>query len=172
MGRVIRKLSIDGERWLLLWLYTFVVLVIFIEVIRRYVFDFSSLWGEEAARYSFIYLVWIGAAVAIRDRTHIRIDVLTHYLPERGVALVYLFGDLVTAALAVFALYWSIQPVLTSVEYGSVTDGLRVVKAWFLISVPFGFSLVLLRVGQSMWRDCRNLLAGRPVFTGERLFED
>jgi TRAP-type C4-dicarboxylate transport system permease small subunit len=33
----------------------------FIEVVRREVFSYSSIWGEEIVRYSFIYLAWIGA---------------------------------------------------------------------------------------------------------------
>src|SRR3546814_17312469 len=130
---------------------------------------YSSVWGEEAARYAFIYLVWIGAAVAVRDRAHICIDVITHLLPPRGSALVYLLGDLLTVALACFAIYWSLDPVLVSWEYGNVTDGLRVIRVWFLVAVPFGFTIMLLRLGQSIWRviaapiDRKDLGLGKSV---------
>jgi TRAP-type C4-dicarboxylate transport system permease small subunit len=143
----LRKLDRNGERWLLLVLYCFIVYVIFIEVVRRFVLLYSSVWGEETARYAFIYLVWIGAAAAVRERAHIRIDVLVHYLPPRGGALLYLLGDVLTAVLACLAIYWSLDPVLVSIKFGNVTDGLRIVRAWFLIAVPFGFSLVMLRLG-------------------------
>jgi TRAP-type C4-dicarboxylate transport system permease small subunit len=165
------RLERDGERWLLLSLYAFIVMVIFIEVVRRFGLAYSSIWGEEAARYAFVYLVWIGAAAAVRERAHIRIDVITHYLPPRGVALVYLFGDLATLVLAGFAIWWSIEPVITSWTFGSVTDGLRILKVWFLIAVPFGFTLVALRLIQSIVRDLGDLRSGRPVFTGSRLFD-
>jgi C4-dicarboxylate transporter DctQ subunit len=39
----------------------------FIEVLRREVFSYSSIWGEEIVRYSFIYLAWIGAAAAVAN---------------------------------------------------------------------------------------------------------
>src|SRR3546814_14067699 len=90
MREVLSWLDENAERWMLLFLYSFIVLVIAIEVLRRFVLMYSSVWGEEAARYAFIYLVWIGAAVAVRDSAHIRIDVLTHLLTPRGSALVYL----------------------------------------------------------------------------------
>src|SRR3546814_9019057 len=96
MREVLSWLDENAERWMLLFLYSFIVLVIAIEVLRRFVLMYSSVWGEEAARYAFIYLVWIGSAVAVRDRAHIRIDVITHLLPPRGSALVYLLGDLLT----------------------------------------------------------------------------
>lgn len=171
MKNFLSRLDSDGERWLLLVLYSFIVGVIFIEVMRRFVLLYSSVWGEETARYTFIYLVWIGAASAVRERAHIRIDIITHYLPPRGVALVYLFGDLATLVLACLALYWSIEPVVTSLTYDSVTHGLRISQAWFLAAVPFGFSVVLLRLLQSIRRDIGDIRAGRPPFTGNKLFE-
>ena len=39
-----------------------IVVTIAMEVIRRFVLSYSSIWGEEIARYAFIYLAWIGAA--------------------------------------------------------------------------------------------------------------
>ncbi len=132
---------------------------------------YSSVWGEETARYAFIYLVWIGAAAAVRERAHIRIDVIMHYLPPRGVALVYLFGDVLTGVLACFAIYWSLDPVLVSVKFGNVTDGLRIVRAWFLVAVPLGFTVLMFRLVQSMLRDLSDLRAGRAVFTGRKLFD-
>lgn len=171
MKRFLERLNRDGERWLLLVLYSFIVYVIFIEVVRRFVLLYSSVWGEETARYAFIYLVWIGASAAVRDRAHIRIDVLLHYLPPRGGAIVYLIGDLLTGVLACLAIYWSLDPVLVSIKYINVTDGLRIVRAWFLVAVPLGFTLVMIRLVQSILRDLGDLRAGRPVFTGRRLFE-
>jgi TRAP-type C4-dicarboxylate transport system permease small subunit len=156
---------------MLLFLYSFIVLVIAIEVIRRFVLMYSSVWGEETARYAFIYLVWIGAAVAVRDRAHIRIDVITHMLPPRGAALVYLLADLLTVALACVAIYWSLDPVLVSWKYGNVTDGLRIIRVWFLLAVPFGFAIMLLRLAQSIRRDIADLREGRAHFAGRKLFD-
>jgi TRAP-type C4-dicarboxylate transport system permease small subunit len=171
MRKILRNIDRNGERWLLLVFYTFIVMAIFIEVLRRFVFLYSSVWGEETARYAFIYLVWIGASAAVRERAHIRIDVITHYLPPRGVAAIYLFGDLVTVALACLAIYWSMDPVLVSYKFGNVTDGLRIIRVWFLIAVPIGFSMMMVRLIQSIHRDIGDLRAGRPVFRGSKLFD-
>ncbi len=66
----------NAERWALLVFYTMLVVTMALEVIRREVFAYSSVWGEEMVRYSFIYLAWIGAAAAVRERAHIRIGVI------------------------------------------------------------------------------------------------
>ena len=159
------------ERWALLVFYTMLVATMAIEVIRRELFAYSSIWGEEIVRYSFIYLAWVGAASAVRERGHIRIDVLFHYVSTRFKALLYLFGDLVMLVIAGFALYWSFETVAVSWKFGSVSHGLRVSMVWFLMAVPIGFSLMAYRLIQSIWRDVNHLLAGEPVYEGERLFD-
>lgn len=168
---MLRAIDRNAERWALLLFYTVLVVTMAVEVIRREVFAYSSIWGEEIVRYAFIYLVWIGAASAAKERAHIRIDVLYHYLGPRSKAALYILGDLVMMAVAVLALYWSFETVRVSWEFGSVTDGLRVSKVWALMAVPLGFSLLIFRLLQSMRRDIRDLIAGRAVFEGSQLFD-
>lgn len=172
MTKSIFKLLDDNlERWALLVFYTLLVVTMSVEVIRREVFAYSSIWGEEIVRYAFIYLVWIGAASAIKERAHIRIDVLFHYATPRIKALLYLFGDVVMLVVSVIALYWSFETVAVSWKFGSVTHGLRISMVWFLAAVPIGFALMIFRLIQSIIRDLRDLRAGREVYEGQRLFD-
>ena len=80
--KFLRLLDENFERWLMFALYSHIVAIVFVEVIRRFVFSYSSIWAEETARYAFIYLVWLGASAAIRDRSHIRIDIIFQFLSE------------------------------------------------------------------------------------------
>ncbi|MEH0021443.1 MAG: TRAP transporter small permease [Desulfobacter sp.] len=166
-------LNIDrhGERYLTLPLYTMVVITIFMEVFRRFVLSYSSIWSEEIARYAFIYITWIGAAAAIKERAHIRIDVVLPLLPNTWKTIVFIFGDIITLILSCIALYWSLEPVLNAVHFGSVTHGLRISQAWFLSAVPLGFLMIVWRLLQSMKRDISDLKSGRPVFEGNKLFD-
>ena len=171
MSNVIQALDRNGERWLLLVFYVMLVLTMFVEAVRREVFAYSSIWGEEIVRYSFIYLAWIGAAAAVKERGHIRIDVLMQYVGPRVKPVLYIFGDLVMAFVAIVAFYWSLETVLVSAKFGSVTHGLRISQVWFLSAVPFGFALVLFRLAQSLLRDLRDFRDGRPVYEGDKLFD-
>ncbi len=168
---LLRRIDRNAERWLLLTFYVMLVITMAIEVLRREIFSYSSIWGEEIVRYSFIYLAWIGAAAAVRERAHIRIDVVMHYLSPRPKALLYIFGDLVMLFVAVIALYWSFEAVHVSAKFGSVTDGLRISKVWFLMAVPMGFALMIWRLMQSLYRDFNALRTGQPVYEGDTLFD-
>lgn len=168
---MLREIDKNLEKWALLVFYTMLVLTMAVEVIRREVFSYSSIWGEEVVRYAFIYLAWIGAASAVKERAHIRIDVLFYYVGQRGKALLYIFGDLVMFFVALVALYYALETVHVSWKFGSVTDGLRISKVWALAAVPIGFGLIAFRLVQSFLRDFRDLKNGRPVFEGNTLFE-
>lgn len=168
---ILQRLNKDAETWALLVFYVMLVMTMAIEVLRREVFAYSSIWGEEIVRYSFIYLAWIGAATAVKERVHIRIDVVMHYLRPRPKALLYIFGDLVMFGVAVVALIYSWEAVHVSWKFGSVSHGLRISMVWFLLAVPVGFALMIFRLTQSLLRDMRSLRDGTPVYEGDKLFD-
>lgn len=171
MSRLYEAIDRNAERWLLLVFYVMLVVTMAIEVLRREILSYSSIWGEEIVRYSFIYLAWIGAAAAVRERGHIRIDVIMNYVGPRVKALLYIFGDIVMFGVSVIALYWSWEAVHVSWTFGSVTHGLRIGYYFFLFAVPFGFALVIFRLVQSFLRDISDLRNGRPVYEGDKLFD-
>ncbi len=171
MRRLLREIDRNGERYLLLIFYMVIVLSVTVEVLRRFVLSYSSPWGEEGARYAFIYLVWIGAAAGVRHRNHLRIDILLHLLPPRAQGALHLVGDVATLVLAVIAIYWSIGPIATSLTYGSVTAGLRISEVWFLAAVPLGFAMMIFRLLQNMAGDWSDLRHGRTVRESQQLFE-
>jgi len=169
--KILHALDQNGERYLVLPLYALIVITIFMEVFRRFILSYSSIWAEEVARYAFIYVSWIGASAAIRERAHIRIDVILPFLNERARGIIMIFGDIITIVLAMGAFWWSLESVLTSIKFGSVTHGLRISLAWFLFAVPLGFSMMIIRLIQAIVRDISDLKAGRPVFRGKKLFD-
>jgi TRAP-type C4-dicarboxylate transport system permease small subunit len=171
LRKILSQLDANIERWLMLVAYVLIVFVIVNEVVRRFVFSFSSLWGEEIARYAFVFLGWIGASYAVKQRAHIRFDTILNLLPPRFHGYVYLFGDFVTLVFACFALYWTVHTIGTLFQFDAKTPALRVSKAWFELVVPFSFVLMFIRLLQSIVRDWRDLRAGREAFSGKLLFD-
>lgn len=172
MTPLLRTLDRNAERWAMLVFYAFCCIVIVQEVVRRFVLNYSSAWGEEAARYAFIYLGWIGAAYAVRERAHIRFDFVLRALGPRARAAMYIFTELATIAFACIALYWSLHTIRTLLQFEGTTPVLRVNKAWFEAAVPIGFALVILRSLQGIVRDWRDLRVGRAPFAGKAMFEE
>ncbi|RPH63515.1 MAG: TRAP transporter small permease [Burkholderiales bacterium] len=171
MRAFLRAIDRDGERYLMLVFYCTIVFVIVTEVIRRFVLSYSSLWGEEVARYAFIYLGWVGASYAVKVRAHIRFDVILQLLPARLHGYVYIFGDIATMVFACFAMYWSLHTIGTLLEFDAKSYALRINKAWFEAAIPLGFAMMMVRLVQSFIRDVRDLRAGRKARRGALLFD-
>jgi TRAP-type transport system small permease protein len=60
------------------------VFMVFGNVILRYAFNSGILVSEEMSRYCFIWLTYIGAMIAMRERGHLGVDTLVRRLPVLG----------------------------------------------------------------------------------------
>jgi TRAP-type C4-dicarboxylate transport system permease small subunit len=152
--------------------YVFCCAVIIQDVARRFLLNYSAAWSQETAQYAFIYLGWIGAAYAVKERAHIRFDILLSRLPEKRHALVYLAGEICTILFAIVALRYSLHTIEQLWRFEGATPVLRVSKIWAEAAVPIGFTLVIFRSLQAMARDLADLRAGRAAFRGKALFEE
>jgi TRAP-type C4-dicarboxylate transport system permease small subunit len=56
-------------------------ILVFLTVIYRYFLLSPISWGEEMARFMFIALAMLGAALAVKDRSHFTITILTSRFP-------------------------------------------------------------------------------------------
>lgn len=167
-----RVLDDNAERYAMLLAYVFVCVVIVQEVIRRFALNYSSAWSQETAQYLFIYLGYIGAAYAVKERAHIRFDILLLRVSPRVKGYLNVFAELATLLFAVIAIYWSMHTVQQLLHFGGTTPVLRVNKTWFEAAVPIGFLLVVVRCLQAIWRDVNDIRAGREVFAGKAMFDE
>jgi TRAP-type C4-dicarboxylate transport system permease small subunit len=60
------------------------VIMVFGNVVLRYVFNSGITVSEEMSRYFFIWLTYIGAMVAMREGGHLGVDTLVKHLPVLG----------------------------------------------------------------------------------------
>ena len=170
--KLLKYLDEHAERTFMLVCYCFIVFVIVSEVFRRFVLSYSSAWGEEGARYAFIYLGWVGAAYAVKERAHIRFDILLNRIPARLRPLLFAFTEVCTIVFALIALRWSMHAIGTLMEFGATTPVLRVQKAWFEAAVPIGCALIVLRSLQRLVSDVADWRAGRDAFAGKAMFDE
>ncbi|RZJ21117.1 MAG: TRAP transporter small permease [Haliea sp.] len=83
MKRAVDALMRAIEYVILAALVTMVVLV-FSNVLMRYVFNSGIAIAEEVSRYCFVWLVFLGAVVAMREHAHLGMDSFVRRLPPAG----------------------------------------------------------------------------------------
>ena len=94
----------------LIGLFSLILGIILVAVIFRYVLNQSLSWSDEVVRYLFVWFTLLGAALALRDRNHIRVEYFVERLPagvRRGVEWAsLLLLTLFNLALVVLGLAW------------------------------------------------------------------
>lgn len=155
-NRVVSFINIDLPTWFIRIAYSYLSLIILLEVIRRYVFSASSPWGEMSARYAFVYLSYIGAAEAIRLRRHIRIDLIINKFSKRLQNLFNLYIDLLTTGLAVIVIYHSWQVIQIQWSVGIVMESANLNLAFAYAALPIGWGLLIIRIIQIWYERLRS----------------
>jgi len=62
-------------------MFGLLVLVVFGQVIARFVFNDPFRWSEELARYLQVWMIILTSSICIREGTHLAVDYATHILP-------------------------------------------------------------------------------------------
>ncbi len=74
------------------WLTLFMVVVTFVVVVMRYVFDAGLIWVQESVTWMHAAVFMLGAAYTLRDEEHVRVDVFYREMSARRRAWVDLVG--------------------------------------------------------------------------------
>jgi len=74
------------------WLTLVMVVVTFIVVVMRYVFDAGLIWVQESVVWMHAVVFMLGAAYTLRDEEHVRVDIFYRAMNERRRAWVDLIG--------------------------------------------------------------------------------
>lgn len=83
------------------------VIPVTLQIVARYTeFIPRYIWTEEAARFLFIWIIMIGATIAVRERTHFDVDILPKPTTPRWTAISELVVDCAILVIAVvFVVY-------------------------------------------------------------------
>jgi TRAP-type mannitol/chloroaromatic compound transport system permease small subunit len=77
------------------WLTLLMVIVTFVIVVMRYVFDAGFIWLQESVTWMHAAVFMIGAAYTLRHEQHVRVDIFYRDMSAKRRALVDLFGVVV-----------------------------------------------------------------------------
>lgn len=115
LARWWRLLELIGrlERSIGVLLLSTIVASITVQVITRYLFGQPLVWVEELAGYCFLWGVFLGAAVGMKELRHIRIDTFVSRLAARPQALwrALTWGIATACCLIIAVQAWDIMDV-------------------------------------------------------------
>ena len=131
--------------------------VTIMNVFARYLFNAPIEWAEEFGRYTFIWLVFMGAVVATKQKKHIIIDVVLTMVPTAARRVMTVLADIATMIVMLLLLYYGWKLMAFTIQ---PTATLRIPQYWIYLSVPFSAALIIIHSVTDLWRNIAALRGG------------
>lgn len=156
MNKLYNKIQ-DGINWITGICLMALCLIVFVQVIMRKCFGHSFSWSEELTRYIFVWIIFLGVNLGIRDNMQFKIDILEAYLKERGKRILFIIQNSISIIACLAGIYGSIFLIRAGFSQKSPT--LQILMGFIYLVFPIGFALDIVE----LIRKCRAALAVREI---------
>ena len=150
MKKALQWLDSNLELYLCVGLMSVMTLLVFLQVIMRYIFHNSLSWSEELARYIFIWLIFLGISYGCRLRKHIKIDAALLVFPKRLRKYIVVLGDVLFLIFAVYLTWAGIRYTAAQASFGKMSAALRIPFQYVYSATWVGFGLTAVRETQTI----------------------
>jgi TRAP-type C4-dicarboxylate transport system permease small subunit len=150
MNSFLRRLSkfdnllAKGEAGVLIGLVVVMTVVVFLQVVYRYVLTQPLHWSEELARYLFVWLSILGATLGLQKQGHFSLDLFFRMLPKQGQWLMRLLIHLLMGMVVLVLIVYGITLVQKTVLQESPAMGISM--SWAYASLPVGAALMAIHL--------------------------
>ncbi len=156
------KLGRFFENTALIVLLGGMILIAFAQIVMRELLDTGVIWADELVKIMVLWLAMIGSIAAARDDRHIRIDVLSHLLPDKAMAVTRMVVDLFAAAVCVVIAWHAWRYLQLEIEFEDTV--LVDTPAWVAhIVVPVAFALTGYRFVVAVLTNAFELITGEEL---------
>jgi TRAP-type C4-dicarboxylate transport system permease small subunit len=113
-------------------------------VITRYCFNFTPSYGEELARYLFVWVVFLSLPIVAKKGAHMAIEMITIRLRGKALKAVRLTSGLLTLIFLILMVYhgtWLV--IMASIQ---TSAALQIPMSWVYVAIPVGCLIMLINV--------------------------
>jgi TRAP-type C4-dicarboxylate transport system permease small subunit len=143
LNRIDRSIA-KAEKLVVVVLLSLMILVAFVQIALRNFWATGLTWGDPFVRYMVLWVGFIGAALATHQGKHIKIDVLSHWLPPRANDVLQSLLNLVSAGICGLLALSAARFVRFEAQLGGTT--FLTLPTWIpQIIIPVAFGIMALR---------------------------
>ena len=154
--RAVPVLDLYFEKSILVTTYLVIAAVIFVEVIRRFVFQAQVPWSTTLPPFLFLIMTWVGCAYNTRLRAHLRFTEVRVNLPRLGQLLCLSLDALLWVTFSIVVIVTTLKQTANSASNFQILLGTdNIMQWWFYIFVPLSWTLLSGRVIENLIDDFR-----------------
>ena len=144
------------------------IVIMFIQVIARYVFNNAFSWVEEVALVLFIFSIYFGAVAAILRNQHLRIELLLSKMTPKARKILEIISNVLFAIFCAVIMY-GLSPIITRMFHQGTQFAVTGFPRWIVMAVlPVTFTLMIIRLVQNSMikvKEIKELSSASEVFT-------
>ncbi len=150
------------EEIILVVMFVALVAITFLQVIMRFVFNNSLPWPEEAGKYLFVWVSWIGVSIGAKHREHIKIEMFQKKLPHKAANILNILNDVIMIVICAVVCYYGVKLVDMLLTTHIQNTVLHMNQAVGTSAIPVGCALMIMRCIQSICLSAVKLKRGLP----------
>ena len=137
-----------------------IVLVTFVQVVLRYVFNAAFFGAEELARFMFTWLIFLGGTIALDRGMHFAVDILVNTLPSLVQRIAFVLVQAIVLSVLAILLVKGVQ--LTMLNWRQLSPALQIPISFPYAAIPTASALMILVVLRRLCRDLRRATPFQP----------
>jgi C4-dicarboxylate transporter DctQ subunit len=123
-------------------------ILVFAQVVARYVFNTGITWAPELVQHFFLWTVMIGASYGFKHGVHLGVDVLMKKLPQTQRRIMALIAVVISFGFTAYMGYLSFFYVHDAYKMELLTVDLEIPQWIPHLALPFGFAMISIRLVQ------------------------
>lgn len=118
------------------------LLIVFGQVVTRYCFGWTPHYGEELARYLFVWVVFLALPLVAKKGGHMCIETLTSRFTGMKLKVLRILSDVFSISFLTIMVCCGIRMVeLSSFQ---TSPAMQIPMSWVYMVIPFGCGIMLL----------------------------
>ena len=162
--KILRWIDKYFEEVLMAALLTGIVLVMFFQIILRFVFNTALPWPEELSRYMFVWLSFLGMSYSVKCKNSLKVDIVETLVPKLKTPL-GIIQDLVFLGFAVVIIFLGLDSLQTMWAHPQLSPAARIPMWTVYVSLFVAACLSVIRLIQSLLFTFRDISAKKKEKT-------
>jgi len=129
-------------------LFAIMGIIMFVNVISRYLLKYSLAFTEELVVSFFVWLTLLGAAIAFREGSHLSFNFITNRLPLKIQKVLVWLSAFLGSFLFLVLIYFAFHQIREEIILKITSSGIGVPQWWYSIGMPIWSVLVIIRIFQ------------------------
>lgn len=131
--------------------------IVFMQVICRFILKSSLPWSEEASRYLLVWVSFLGGAYGVRKGAHLGVEAVLLLLPKKLRGLVELLSMVLGVILCGIILKYGVDIVITQMNRMQYSPAMRIPMGYIYLAIPVGMVLFIIRYLQGIIEKVKSL---------------